>query len=367
MKKRYFIIAFIIAFVIFICPNGVEAKTQCKYTWTTTAYSNETDSNGKRKPVDYDFVLETEKDSKKLTKAISPFNQREAKFANGEGLNLNSDDSCPKIVLYDQAVVGGFKIYKTMTTCKDGLLTNNDRCYQLTGTKTTGNTSASNETGKGVQFRLNKSTGNSCEFIHVSETNSNISNKIVIEKKSGTNVKGSCSVYLGTCNVDVKVPKDFYVNKKFTCPPSIYATYDVGGKDANNYMYTVYEIGTENDEDRSGPESSEIDWDKISGNVNSEDFNKPIECEDIIDVSTEGSFGWMLNTILNYIKVIGPILVVLLSAIDFVKAVLGFDEKAMKEAQNKLIIRLVAAISLFLVPTLVQLIFSFINQTTCAL
>ena len=37
----------------------------------------------------------------------------------------------------------------------------------------------------------------------------------------------------------------------------------------------------------------------------------------------------------------------------------------MKEAQNKLIIRLVAAVALFLVPTLVQLLLSFINASTC--
>ena len=39
----------------------------------------------------------------------------------------------------------------------------------------------------------------------------------------------------------------------------------------------------------------------------------------------------------------------------------------MKEAQSKLVIRLVAAIGLFLVPTLVQLLLSFINATTCAI
>ena len=88
---------------------------------------------------------------------------------------------------------------------------------------------------------------------------------------------------------------------------------------------------------------------------------------DIIDINDPGSVGWILYTILNYIKIIGPILVVLLSAIDFIKAVVGFDEKAMKEAQSKLVIRLVAAICLFLVPTLVQLLLSFINATTCTL
>ena len=92
-----------------------------------------------------------------------------------------------------------------------------------------------------------------------------------------------------------------------------------------------------------------------------------IGCDSLFDTTTPGAFGWVLKTILNYVKVIGPILVVLLSAIDFIKAVIGTDEKAMKEAQNKLIIRLVAAVALFLVPTLVQLLLSFINQTYCAI
>ncbi len=109
------------------------------------------------------------------------------------------------------------------------------------------------------------------------------------------------------------------------------------------------------------------EWEELGEDVGSGDFDQDIECPDIIDINDVGSVGWILNTILNYMKIIGPILVVLLSAIDFIKAVVGFDEKAMKEAQNKLIIRLVAAVGLFLVPTLVQLLLSFINQTTCTL
>ena len=105
----------------------------------------------------------------------------------------------------------------------------------------------------------------------------------------------------------------------------------------------------------------------INDDISSDAFNDPsIGCDSIFS-DEEGSIGWMLNTILNYIKILGPVLVVLLSAIDFIKAVVGFDEKAMKEAQNKLIIRLVAALALFLVPTLVQLLLSFINMTTCTI
>lgn len=106
-------------------------------------------------------------------------------------------------------------------------------------------------------------------------------------------------------------------------------------------------------------------WEELGQDVDDGMFNDPeLDCPDIINME-EGKLGWLLNTILNYIRIIGPVLVVLLSAIDFIRAVLGTDEKAMKEAQNKLIIRLVAAVALFLVPTLVQLLLSFINASTC--
>lgn len=120
------------------------------------------------------------------------------------------------------------------------------------------------------------------------------------------------------------------------------------------------------DDNIDDPWDNDSDWEQLGEEIDmgyASDTNT-IDCPDIINME-EGKLGWLLNTILNYIRIIGPVLVVLLSAIDFIKAVLGTDEKAMKEAQNKLIIRLVAAVALFLVPTLVQLLLSFINASTC--
>lgn len=106
-----------------------------------------------------------------------------------------------------------------------------------------------------------------------------------------------------------------------------------------------------------------IQLDPNKNEASTDYWNQEIECEDIFEFDKEGSVGWMLQTIFDYIKVIGPVIVVLLSAIDFIKAVVGTDEKAMKEAQSKLIIRLVAALALFLIPTLIQLLLNFINVT----
>lgn len=84
-------------------------------------------------------------------------------------------------------------------------------------------------------------------------------------------------------------------------------------------------------------------------------------CSQLIDTQTDGSFGWLLQKLLNYIKIAGPILVVLLSALDFIKAIASSEEDAFKKAQSRLVIRLVAALALFLVPTFVELLLGLIN------
>ena len=153
------------------------------------------------------------------------------------------------------------------------------------------------------------------------------------------------------------------LNATETCPETIYISFPTG-----NVVHFDLNSGTgDNGSDRN-EDPSEDGWDELVTDFDpDEDFNQDIDCPSLLKVNTEGSVGWMLKTILNYIRIIGPILVVLLSAIDFIKAVVGTDEKAMKEAQSKLVIRLVAAVLLFLVPTLVELLLSFINATTCTL
>lgn len=70
--------------------------------------------------------------------------------------------------------------------------------------------------------------------------------------------------------------------------------------------------------------------------------------------------------ILSYLlKLIGfgiPIILIVLVIIDFVKATLANDEKKMKEAQNVIGKRVVYAIIIFLVPTIVSLIFKTIDR-----
>lgn len=228
--------------------------------------------------------------------------------------------------------------------------------------------SLSNQTGSGLQFRLTDSSDNSCSYERVYDLFEDFDNQrvdTITINNNGNSLSGTCDVsYAASCNVIIDVQDRFYDNNSFTCPEKIYTRFDAEGRDLNNYTFTIYDVGGEEDDDRSGPENNEQDWEELGDGI--EIDTTTIGCDDIFGTE-EGSFGWLLNTILSYIRIIGPILVVILSSIDFIKAVVGFDEKAMKEAQNKLIIRLVCAVALFLVPTLVQLLLSFINETVCTL
>jgi len=72
------------------------------------------------------------------------------------------------------------------------------------------------------------------------------------------------------------------------------------------------------------------------------------------NVQDENSVAWLVNEVLNYVKVLGPILVVILSSIDFIKVIIKSDDEAMAKAQKKLIMRLILALLLFLIPSIVQ-------------
>jgi hypothetical protein len=346
-------------------PSDVFAATQCKYSWTSELIGTNADGSA----MTGDFILSTGDDAKRLTNATSPFPTRPAKFANKKGIALNSDGSCPSISIYAQNLSGNFKIYKNLTNCKKGTLTINKDCSpDLKGSKLSGDTSDSDANNSGVQFELSSSSDSECKYVRkvVSASNNktqSATRDISIKPNGSNKVKGTCSTTIGHCTLSVDVPKKFYSNDKFTCPKYLYTKSDTYGKEGINVKIIVYDTGGENDTNRSTVDSNGNVVNKTyTNNATLDGLNQKYDsCSQLIDTETEGSFGWLLQKILNYIKIAGPILVVLLSALDFIKAIASSEEDAFKKAQSRLVIRLVAALALFLVPTFVELLLGLIN------
>lgn len=99
-----------------------------------------------------------------------------------------------------------------------------------------------------------------------------------------------------------------------------------------------------------------------------EDYNQEQDCTG--DNSILGSYNdpnsvaYLLQIIFNWIKLIGPFIVVVMSGIDFAKVIVLGDDEGMKKAQKKLIIRLILAASLFLLPDLIGSLLEIFNITS---
>ena len=119
----------------------------------------------------------------------------------------------------------------------------------------------------------------------------------------------------------------------------------------------------EADSSGDGSESGSVNIDDLKEDIDS--YNNDDDCNSLLgSVENEESVAWLLQQILNYIKVLGPVLVVVLSSLDFAKAIIASDDENMKKAERKLIVRLILAIALFLIPVLVSVLLDIFGLTT---
>ena len=117
----------------------------------------------------------------------------------------------------------------------------------------------------------------------------------------------------------------------------------------------------------------------VSENVNildkTTDVSPNVDCvgsEDSIlgNPSDPESVAWMVQLALDILKVAGPVLVIILSSIDFIKVIVKSDDEEMAKAQKKLITRLILTILLFIIPFIVQFIlqiFGIMGDPTCGI
>lgn len=88
-------------------------------------------------------------------------------------------------------------------------------------------------------------------------------------------------------------------------------------------------------------------------------------CKDVLGdaENDENSVAWLIQRLLNYIKILGPMIAIVLGSIDFAKAIITSDEENMKKAQTKFVYRLIAALLLFFVPFLTQILLGLFGIT----
>ncbi len=99
-------------------------------------------------------------------------------------------------------------------------------------------------------------------------------------------------------------------------------------------------------------------------------YNQDVDCEGLLGnpASDTESVAWLIQKALDIVKIVGPLLVVVLSSVDFAKVIVTSDDEAMAKAAKKLAIRLVLAAALFFIPVLTTAmlqVFGIFGDPTC--
>ena len=82
------------------------------------------------------------------------------------------------------------------------------------------------------------------------------------------------------------------------------------------------------------------------------------KCKIILSPKIKDKINWVLDIV----KYGGAVLVVILGSVDFLKATLSDEDNASKKAFQRFLKRLIAAVLLFLLPLIIQLLFTAIDN-----
>lgn len=87
---------------------------------------------------------------------------------------------------------------------------------------------------------------------------------------------------------------------------------------------------------------------------------KIASCDDLFSDSSD--LKDMIKSLITVIKIIVPIILIVLGSLDFAKGIFSSEEGEIKKAQNKFIKRLIIAVVIFLIPTILKAILTIANS-----
>ena len=89
------------------------------------------------------------------------------------------------------------------------------------------------------------------------------------------------------------------------------------------------------------------------------------QCASILgDVNDKDSFAYYLQMIFRFVQYIGPILVIILTTVDYFKAMMSGDDGATKKVNKRTVTRLIAIVCLFFIPMIIQVLLNLFDITS---
>lgn len=110
------------------------------------------------------------------------------------------------------------------------------------------------------------------------------------------------------------------------------------------------------EENQKGIEDAKDQVKTYKSDTQSDTYNieiKELTCDDL----TKGTFGSMLKQILSFVRYLVPLIILALSIKDFIAVMAAQDASAMKKTINTFIKRLIIGAVIFLLPTIIDILF----------
>lgn len=202
-----------------------------------------------------------------------------------------------------------------------------------------------------------------------------------IDGKIYANVNTKATLKVNNEEIKISLSEEF-IDKLFVENIEIYRCVD----EKQNYTFTTTSstCPTNKLSDQDGQATSASSYHGSLG-TNSEKITTTEDLEDwfeddnvsncgsggiLGDVNDPNSVAWLLQQLLNYLRALGPMIVIIMSGIEYTKVIISGDDDGMAKANKKLIYRLLLVAALFFVPTIVLALldlFGYSNDPTCGL
>ncbi|MEG0794570.1 MAG: hypothetical protein RSG95_02105 [Bacilli bacterium] len=178
-------------------------------------------------------------------------------------------------------------------------------------------------------------------------------------------------------NCEIKIDEFLNVEKSLFCPSKLYWTSDVISPAGSTITYYDFSFNSksqnylninnekskvynENDEEVDNPSAgggSGVNKPGGSGSNTIKDNEELYVCD---DNGVQKAFQ-IIGYLLFIIKILVPLLLIILGTIDFSKAIISSDDKAIKEATLSLIKRAIIGVVIFIIPTILNFAFSLVD------
>lgn len=189
--------------------------------------------------------------------------------------------------------------------------------------------------------------GNNSNEISYYNAASNNTLQILQGKAAGDKAKGwTYSIYNDINNIN-------------SCPNNLYVA--IESRTIEGFSYKNYHISnSRSDVEKYATTQMKSDFIYVPCNGDSTTPSTPDERKgcDLIDDTIRG----YINAVMSYIRIGVPILLIGLIIFDFASAIFASSDDKIKKAQGRVFKRIIIAIVIFFVPTLINLVFNIVND-----